>query len=91
MSDGPVTLLITPIERDNMSHLGFVTRQTKVADVTNWINVYAKGNNYVEMAENIYGYYKTKLNGKTKYFKGEMAEMDIERMFRDAGDWDCQL
>jgi hypothetical protein len=20
-----------------------------------------------------------------------MAEMDIERMFRDAGDWECQL
>lgn len=70
---------------------GYVTRQTRVSDVTSWTNVYAKGNNYVERADNIFGYYKTKLNGKIKYFKGEMAEMDIERMFRDAGDWECYL
>jgi hypothetical protein len=69
----------------------FVTRQTKVSEVTSWTSVYAKGNNYVDVADNFFGYYRTKLNGKTKYFKGEMAEMDIERMFRDAGDWECQL
>lgn len=71
--------------------MNFVTRQTRVSDVTSWTNIYAKGNNYVEKADNILGYYKTKLNGKIKYFKGEMAEMDIERMFRDAGDWECYL
>ena len=70
---------------------GYVTRQTKVAEVTGWTNVYAKGNNYVDTADNFFGFYKTKLNGKIKYFKGEMAEMDIERMFRDAGDWSCRL
>jgi hypothetical protein len=70
---------------------GYVTRQTRVSDVMEWIQVYSSGRNAVWSASNIFGYYKTKLNGKTKYFKGEMAEMDIERMFHDSGDWECQL
>jgi len=70
---------------------GYVTRQTKVSDVSRWIEDYVSETGTVWYAENFFGYYKTKLNGKTKYFKGEMAEMDIERMFRDAGDYSCQL
>jgi hypothetical protein len=69
----------------------FVTRQTKVSDVSRWSESYSSDYGTVWVAENFFGYYKTKLNGKTKYFKGEMAEMDIERMFRDAGDWECML
>jgi hypothetical protein len=70
---------------------GYVTRQTKVADVSEWREAYSSDIGTVWFAKNYFGFYKTKLNGKTKYFKGEMAEMDIERMFRDAGDWGCML
>ena len=69
----------------------YVTSQTKVSDVTRWNEIYFGNFGTVWVAENFFGYYKTKLNGKTKYFKGEMAEMDIERMFHDAGDWSCYL
>lgn len=74
-----------------MSHLGYVTRQTRVSEVSKWNEIYTSDIGTVWKAENIFGYYKTKLNGKTKYFKGEMAEMDIERAFRDASDWECML
>jgi hypothetical protein len=70
---------------------GYVTRQTKVAEVTRWSEDYSSDIGTVWSAENFFGFYKTKLNGKTKYFKGEMAEMDIERMFHDAGDWNCRI
>ena len=74
-----------------MTFVGYVTRQTKVADVSKWLEDYSSDWGTVWYAENFYGYYKTKLNGKTKYFKGEMAESDIERMFADAGDYGCRL
>lgn len=74
-----------------MSHLGYVTRQTRISEVNEWIEIHNSNYGIVWKADNIFGYYKTKLNGKTKYFKGEMAEMDIERAFRDAGDWGCML
>lgn len=71
--------------------MGFVTRATKVSDVSRWSECWSDGTNFVWSAENFFGYYKTLLNGKTKYFKGEMAEMDIERMFRDAGIYGVYL
>lgn len=74
-----------------MSHLGYVTRQTKVSEVSEWVEIHTSDYGTVWKADNIFGYYKTRLNGKVKYFKGEMAEMDIERAFRDAGDWGCML
>jgi hypothetical protein len=74
-----------------MSHLGYVTRQTRVSEVSAWSEDYSSDVGTVWSALNIFGFYKVKLNGKTKYYKGELAESNIERAFRDAGDWNCRV
>jgi hypothetical protein len=68
---------------------GFVTRQTKVSDVSGWDELYQSDTATVWEAENVYGYYKVKYHktSKTKYYKGESAWMNIQRDVVDAGDW----
>ena len=71
--------------------MNFVTRQTKVSEVSSWDEVYSSDTGTVWYANNFVGYYKTILDGKTKYFKGETAWSDVERYFHDAGDWACNV
>lgn len=72
-----------------MLYHNFVTKQTRVSDVDNWIELYQSDTAWVWEADNIYGYYKVKFHktNKTKYYKGESAWMNIQRDVVDAGDW----
>jgi len=67
----------------------FVTRQTKVSDVSSWSELYNSDTATVWEADNIFGYYKVRLNKakKTKYFKGESAWSAVQRYVVDAGDF----
>lgn len=72
-----------------MLYHNFVTKQTRVSDVDNWIELYQSDTAWVWEADNIYGYYKVKFHktNKTKYYKGESAWMSIQRDVVDAGDF----
>lgn len=64
----------------------YVTKETRVSDVSAWQEIYYSPWVTVYAAENISGYYKVKNPKKTKYFKGEMAWSDIQRYVYDLGD-----
>jgi hypothetical protein len=64
----------------------YVTRQTKVSEVSSWDEIYYSPWATVYEAANFFGFYKVKNPKKTKYFKGETAWMDIQRYVSDLGD-----
>lgn len=67
----------------------FVTRQTRVSDVSKWNEIWSSDVARVFEADNIYGYYKVKYlkTKKTKHYKGESAWSAIQRDVVDAGDF----
>jgi hypothetical protein len=65
----------------------YVTKQTKVSDVSYWDEIYYSSTATVYSAGNIHDYYKVKTNKATKYFKGESAWSAVQRYVVDAGDF----
>ena len=65
----------------------YVTKETKVSDVSYWDEIYYSDVATVYSAANIIDYYRVKIKGKTKYFKGESAWSAVQRFVVDAGDF----
>lgn len=73
----------------NVVMKNYVTKETKVSDVSYWDEIYSSDTALVYSAGNILDYYKVRLlkGRKTKYFKGESAWMNVQRFVVDAGDF----
>jgi hypothetical protein len=71
----------------NRTMKNYVTKETKVSDVSYWNEIYYSSTATVYSAENILDYYKVKTTKTTKYFKGESAWMNVQRYVVDAGDF----